>query len=423
MKFKLLSAIILTALSATAFSATEQTFSDGLKIKLNEKSTGSDLRIYKDKPVLAIANPDKNKISHNYFDEFNVGKEGLYIGNTKKANTIITEVVSNSPSLLKGNINVLINPANVVIANPNGITCDGCSVSNVKNLNLITAAVAVTTDKNQINTVNSKDKKLKITNSHIETPGKLSLISNKISIINSTIGSSEINIDMLTSADKILLKTGEYDKMYYPSEKLKVVRSPAKLYIDNKSTLVGNDINLNLPETEFTNDGHIAVDNVRINSNLSPYHSKADNGKIIHMSNNGKISSDTFNLYSEESTLENHGNITARKNMKLELTGSTFTNNGKIDSMEHYRHESSLDLINSQIINNGEMKVRNLLVNHTAKSAFTNAGDLYFSSYYAKDIGSYHPDDLNEEFYTMKNTGNLYYYAGSGKKFRKTDSL
>lgn len=146
MKFKLLSAVILTALSATAFSADNHTFSDGLKIKLNEKSIGpdksiySDLRIYEGKAILAIANPDKNNISHNYFDEFNVGKEGMYIGNKKGAGTIITEVIGNSSSLLKGNIEVILNPANLIIANPNGITTrSGFTTKNIKNLDLATA--------------------------------------------------------------------------------------------------------------------------------------------------------------------------------------------------------------------------------------------------------------------------------------------
>lgn len=203
MKFKLLSAVILTALSATAFSATEQTFSDGLKIKLNEKSTGSDLRIYKEKPVLAITDPDKNHISHNYFNEFNVGKEGLYIGNNKEAGTIIAEVVSNSPSLLKGGIEILTTPANLIIANPNGITCNGCNFSNATDVTLANASVDELTSYYGLSLINNSKGGIKITNTNINTDTemsnlkKLSLISDSISIKRSNINVPDINIELI----------------------------------------------------------------------------------------------------------------------------------------------------------------------------------------------------------------------------------
>ena len=61
--------------------------------------------------------------------------------NGRSAQTIVNEVTqSGPPSLLAGTIEVFGAPAAVIIANPNGITCNGCGVLNTPRLSLITAS-------------------------------------------------------------------------------------------------------------------------------------------------------------------------------------------------------------------------------------------------------------------------------------------
>lgn len=279
LKFKLLSIVILTALSATAFSATEQTFADNSEIKLNKKSIGSDLRIYKGKPVLAIANPDKNKVSHNYFDEFNVGKEGLYIGNTKKANTIIAEVVSYSPSLLNGNIEILRNPAKLIIANPNGIVCSGCSTRNVTSFAL-NAGKSVKTDYDSHISSNYHVKNGNV--QFINTKGelgseKLSVLAKNISIVNSRVHSPDINIQI-----------PEHD-----------MQSPAIVLIDKKSSLSGNNAEFFIRGGYFENNGALRS----MITKLVLHSSQGVNNK------NGAISGFKFNPTVIDSEFRNEGNI------------------------------------------------------------------------------------------------------------------
>ena len=57
-------------------------------------------------------------------------------GNT--ANLIINEVVGNSRSQLLGKLEVAGQQADVLIANPNGISCDGCSFINTPSITLTT---------------------------------------------------------------------------------------------------------------------------------------------------------------------------------------------------------------------------------------------------------------------------------------------
>jgi len=82
-------------------------------------------------------------VSHNTFTSFNVGSAGADLNNTTvAARTIVNQVTSTNPSLIQGNIAVLGPRANVIIANPNGITVDGGSFTNTGNVALTTGQVS-----------------------------------------------------------------------------------------------------------------------------------------------------------------------------------------------------------------------------------------------------------------------------------------
>ncbi|MEM8182595.1 filamentous hemagglutinin N-terminal domain-containing protein [Morganella morganii subsp. sibonii] len=137
MKITRLTAAILTLTPVVAFAAPVTEFEykkKGFKITVDERSEGVNIRIPKDtkKPTLSITAPDANGISHNYFTEFNVGRRGLNIDNKNAAQTIINEVTGPDITRLRGNINVLANKATLIIANPNGINCNQCDVTNVE---------------------------------------------------------------------------------------------------------------------------------------------------------------------------------------------------------------------------------------------------------------------------------------------------
>lgn len=81
-------------------------------------------------------------VSTNTYREFNVPRAGVDLDNSvARARTILNQVTGTHPSLLEGQLSVLGPRANVVIANPNGISVNGMVVRNMGNLALTTGQV------------------------------------------------------------------------------------------------------------------------------------------------------------------------------------------------------------------------------------------------------------------------------------------
>ncbi len=105
-----------------------------------------------------IQTPNATGLSHNRYSRFDVDPTGailnnarvltqtqlggLVLGNpnlaTGTASVILNEVNSNDPSQLRGFLEVAGDRAQVIVANPAGITCDGCGFINVNRATLTT---------------------------------------------------------------------------------------------------------------------------------------------------------------------------------------------------------------------------------------------------------------------------------------------
>lgn len=127
----LISAALFSAHTVAGPGSTEYTYRNGDKIRVASPEVETSL--FKDKsgkPVLVINSPDNHGISHNVFSDYNVGKKGLVIINNENANTIINEVIGENKTRLLGNTLIAGGKASLLIVNPNGVVCRGCSSTN-----------------------------------------------------------------------------------------------------------------------------------------------------------------------------------------------------------------------------------------------------------------------------------------------------
>jgi len=87
--------------------------------------------------------PAISGVSHNTYSSFNVSSAGATLNNVGiNARTIVNQVTSSNPSLIEGQISVAGSRANVILANPNGITVNGGSFVNTGHVALTTGQVS-----------------------------------------------------------------------------------------------------------------------------------------------------------------------------------------------------------------------------------------------------------------------------------------
>lgn len=283
---------------------------------ISPKNNSRTVLAKKDKIEIILAPKNDLGISHNRYHHFSVPKEGIVLNNIKeKANYIINEVIkrdNGKASIIEGNIHVLGRKAHVIIANPNGISCESCSFTNTISETLVSGKISSINEK-QINyniSLNVGEQfswgKLTFTDLHENNTehsfNNLNIISNNLKI--NMVIKSKKNINIYNGID--LASYQLQDKTFKTSNVIVDPYDPALNQLMQKTAIKAS--------IKISNEKMGTINNSVFNAkkiNIYAHNSKLNNySNIEHINNTDTLSGHI--------RLDNYGNI---KNSPKSLKG------------------------------------------------------------------------------------------------------
>ncbi|MDE1705793.1 hemagglutinin repeat-containing protein [Acinetobacter nosocomialis] len=306
-----------------------------------------------------IQTPSAGGVSRNTYTQFDVGQEGAILNNSRnntqtqlggwvqgnpwlakgEAKVILNEVNSNNPSQLKGYIEVAGKQAQVVIANPSGLICDGCGVINADSFTLTTGQAVM--NQGYLESFRVREGQVTIEGKGLNgslTPYtdiyaralkvNAGLYANEL---NTVLGQNDIQVKdqvapqitattapTTTPPPNFALDVGQLGGMY--AGKIFLVGTEQGLGVRNAGTINSTQSTLTL------NANGDLVNNGNLIANKDQVQLKAQNTK-----NTGNVSSATSQISIESQSLDNSGLISSADELRLNQQNS-LSNSGTLNA-------------------------------------------------------------------------------------------
>lgn len=327
------------------------------------------------KITVDIAPANNHGVSYNSYNAFNVDKNGVTFNNqTAGADLIINEVVTDQKSHLNGNMHIDGQKAHLVIANPNGITCNGCSVSGADQLTLAGGKILLypnDTLQGYHNENNKSNIRINNTNKdNFSSVNRFNVIAENIIVRNSDINTPNLSVFTGYEAVKYLPNTVRGLEAWLTRD----TAQKSKLTISQDSHIKTDNMYISANNTNIKNHGNIEVGPVGspqkqkyMNSYLTM---DLINSKLINGSK-GNIQVTAVNSILLNSEITNNGAINIDNNHKMLSIGNAVINN-KGSMSSDITEITELDKVKSGVgINNYGNLTGSLLVK-TNEIAFNN---------------------------------------------------
>ncbi|MDP9781401.1 two-partner secretion domain-containing protein [Pseudomonas fluorescens] len=305
-------------------------------------------------PIVNIARPNGNGLSHNQFTDYNVGSNGVILNNATArtqstqlggiilgnpnlngvaASTILNEVNGGNPSQLRGYTEVAGQSARVIVANPYGITCNGCGFINSPKVTLSTGKPIV--ENGQLNRYQVDQGSVAIEGAglnannvdHFEIITRSAKINAEIQAKNLTIvtGRNDVNADTLNATARaddgsakpqLAIDSSALGGMYAGAIKLVGTEAGVGVKLDGKLIASGGDIQLDA-------NGRLSLAETSA--------SGAINVKAASLDAQGAVYAGTTLNAQTQGNLNNQKTLAARDSITLNA-GGQLTNNGIIEA-------------------------------------------------------------------------------------------
>lgn len=307
--------------------------------------------------TINVAPANTHGISYNAYDKFNVGKNGVVFNNRESdADMIINEVLSNEKSRLHGHMRVDGKNAHLIIANPNGIACNGCSVSGVKKLTLVAGKTVITPEGKLLGYYDNTGSVYfnKINNEAFSSVQRLAVIAGNINFRDS---------EVLTP--NLTLFAGHELVKYTPHQirDLEALQSNSEQEALQSNSKQTGKVTILYGSRIKTDDMHISTNNTKVRN-----HGEIETGPIGDPKTQSYMNSQlTIDLANSTLTNGSKGIIRTTKIDSI-LDNSIITNIGNIQVDGGHK----MDVINQAIIDNkGHMSAT---ATHIRGSGSTNTG-------------------------------------------------